>query len=171
MNLASLLGVDASELLKAKGTAESMARDLRRIAETLEADHGIPAEGSIAPVRSRVPHIEVVTWARDPQLWLAQRPWAYAADRETPEPVEFGPGDGRRQRVEIETATGRPSPNGTTSNIGDSLVLVRYLGTRDEWSRYAELPPGSTIEHLWTTRTIELISLGHEAGKVQVIAR
>lgn len=171
MNLGALLGVDASELLKAKGTAEGIAADLRAIRRALEAAAGVPNEDAVPPVRARVPYIEVVKWDRDLAI-LAAKP-EYTTGPGAPEsvPIDFNPGDGRRQTVDLEVVTGAPSMNGTLTNLGDSLVLVRYLGARDEWSRYAELPPGATIEHVWATRRIDLVSLGHQAGKVQVIAR
>lgn len=168
MNLAALLGVDASELLKAKGAAEGMAADLRAIRRALEAAAGVPNDDTIPPVRARVPYIEVVRWEKDLTRLVTYPEFTTDAD---PQPIAFTANDGRRQTLDLEVTTGAPSLNGTTTNLGESLVLIRYLGARDEWSRYAELPPGATIEHLWATRRIELVSLGHQAGKVQVIAR
>jgi hypothetical protein len=169
VNLAALLGVSPAEVLNVKSATEGVARDLSAIRRALEAAVGVPNDDLVPPLRARVPYIEVVRWDPDLSLLVDQDEWTTTGDVVVP--IELSPNEGRRKRVDLELATGSASMHGTITNLGEATVLARYLGQRDEWSRYAELPPGATIEHLWATRAIELVSLGHKAGKVQVIAR
>lgn len=166
MNLAALLGVDAAELLKAKGAADGMARDLRRIAEAIEAQNGVPPEGTPAPVRGRVPFVSIVEFPQDlgaPDVILGP---ANAGGRE----VRYSPSSGRTYRVPIEQRTGRASLRGHVANLGSVAVLARFEGVRGEWSDFIEVPAGATLDYTWATRAIDLLAISTAAARAQVVA-
>lgn len=166
MNLANLLGVDAGELLGARKTAEGMARDLRRIAEAIEADRGVPPEGTPPPVAGRVPFVAIVEFPNDPTAGDVILGAASSGGRE----VRYSPTDGRTYRVPIEQRTGRASLRGHVANIGDAAVLARFEGIRGEWSDFIEIPAGATLDYTWATRSIDLLAISTAAARAQVVA-
>lgn len=166
MNLANLLGVDASELLGARKSAEGLARDVRRIAEAIEADRGVPPEGTPPPVAGRVPFVAIVEFPEDldaPDVILGP---ASSGGRE----VKYSPNDGRTYRVPIEQRTGRASLRGYVANIGGAAMLARFEDIRGEWSDFIEVPAGATLDYTWAVRAIDLLAITTAAARAQVVA-
>lgn len=164
MNLANLLGVDASELLKARGTAENMARDLRRLVDSMQAQVGaVPAE-AVPHSRARTPYMRTIQLTAS---GMATTP--ILADDGS---LDFGAVAPARARVDLEVTLGRPATRGHVRNIGAHPLLVRFRGPADDWSAYYELQSGQELDHsAWMVSALEVATLGPLDARAQVLAQ